>query len=280
MATLYIVATPIGNLKDITLRALETLNAVDKIAAEDTRVAKKLLTAHGIATPLISYHQHNAAQRDTLILTDLQQGKNIALITDAGTPLISDPGHSLVEQCRAQEYSVVPIPGASALTTALSVNSININRFSFEGFLPPKRAARLQRLQQLHCDSRALILYEAKHRIVDVLEDIRSVFGPDRTLMIARELTKMHEQVITDSVSNLLEMLANGAIPCKGEFVLLCQGDDGSALEQLEIERMRTMYEKISAVLSHKDAVALAQSLSKLPKNTLYKLASEYYSSD
>ena len=280
MATLYIVATPIGNLKDITLRALETLDAVAVIAAEDTRVAKKLLTAHNISTPLISYHQHNAAQRDPSILAGLQQGKNTALITDAGTPLISDPGHSLVEQCRTHGFDVVPIPGASAIITALCVNNINVNRFCFEGYLPPKRAARVHRLQQLRCDARGLILYEAKHRIVELLEDISSVFGPDRTVMIARELTKMHEQIVTDSVTELLVMLENGIIPCKGEFVVLCQGDDGSVLQTLEMERMRTLYTKVADVLSHKDAVALAQSLSTLPKNTLYKLASEYYPAD
>ncbi len=277
MAILYIVATPIGNLKDITLRALDTLNSVQLIAAEDTRVAKKLLTAHGISTPLIAYHQHNATKQDPVLLAGLEQGQDIALITDAGTPLISDPGHSLLEQCRIREISVIPVPGPSAIIAALSVNSINVNRFCFEGFLPPKHAARIQRLQQLRSESRGLVLYEAKHRIREVLQDIQSVFGPDRTLMIARELTKIHEQIVTDSVSNLLQSFDNGTIPCKGEFVIICQGDDGSALHQIEMQRMRKLFEKVSAVLSHKDAVSLAQSLSTLPKNALYKLATEFY---
>ena len=278
MATLYIVATPIGNLKDITLRALEILNSVDIIAAEDTRVAKKLLTAHGISVPLISYHQHNAQQQDAVILAGLDRGQNTALITDAGTPLVSDPGHSLVEQCRARSINVTPVPGASAITAALSINSIKVSRFCFEGFLPPKRAARVQRLQQLRCDTRGLILYEAKHRIVEVLEDIRTVFGPDRILMLARELTKVHEQVVTDTVDRLLEMLEAGTIPRKGEFVIVCQGDSGSASQQIEMERMRALFGKVSTLLSHKDAVELAQTLSSLPKNTLYKLANDFYS--
>ena len=278
MATLYIVATPIGNLKDITLRALETLEAVEIIAAEDTRVAKKLLNAHGISTPLTSYHQHNAVQRDQSILTSLSQGKDAALITDAGTPLISDPGHSLVERCRKEGVDVVPIPGASAIVTALSVNSINVTRFCFEGYLPPKQAARLRRLQQLRCDSRALVLYEAKHRIVEMLQDLQSVFGPDRTIMIARELTKIHEQIIVCPIEKILTMLTDGSIPCKGEFVIICQGDDGDVLQELEIERMRVLFTKVAKALSHKDAVALAQSLSTLSKNTLYTLATEYYS--
>ena len=277
MSTLYIVATPIGNLKDITLRALETLEAVEIIAAEDTRVAKKLLNAHGISTPLISYHQHNAAQRDQSILAGLRQGKDTALISDAGTPLISDPGHSLVESCRAEGFNVVPIPGVSAIITALSVNSINVTRFCFEGYLPPKQTARLHRLQQLRCDSRALILYEAKHRIVEMLQDVQAIFGPDRVIMIARELTKIHEQIITDSIADILVMLEDGSIPVKGEFVVICQGDDGEILHELEVQRMCLLFEKVAKVLSHKDAVELAQSLSTLPKNTLYKMASEYY---
>ena len=278
MATLYIVATPIGNLKDITLRALETLEAVEIIAAEDTRVAKKLLNAHGISTPLTSYHQHNTIQRDQSILASLSQGKNVALITDAGTPLISDPGHSLVERCHKEGIDVVPIPGASAIVTALSVNSINVTRFCFEGYLPPKQAARLHRLQQLRCDSRALVFYEAKHRIVEMLQDLQSVFGPNRIIMIARELTKIHEQIITRPIKEVLTMLADETIPSKGEFVVVCQADDGSELQKLEEERMRTLFMGVATVLSHKDAVTLAQNLSALPKNTLYTLAREYYS--
>ncbi|MDW3096299.1 MAG: 16S rRNA (cytidine(1402)-2'-O)-methyltransferase [Gammaproteobacteria bacterium] len=280
MGTLYIVATPIGNLKDITLRALETLQNVELVAAEDTRVAKKLFSAHGISTPLISYHQHNASQRDPQLLSDLEQGKDIALITDAGTPLVSDPGHSLVALCRGQGVEVVPIPGACASITAMSVNDFNITRFSFEGFLSPKRSARISRLQQLSFCEQATILYEAKHRILDVLEDVQSTFGPQRKLMIARELTKMHEQIASGEVRQILEQLNNETIPQKGEFVVVIQGADGSAQVDIDIQNMHLLFSKVAIVMSHKDAVTLAISLSNLPKNTLYDLASEYYSDD
>lgn len=280
MAILYIVATPIGNLKDITLRALETLQNVALVAAEDTRVAKKLFSAHGITTPLISYHQHNASQRDPQMLLELEQGKDIALITDAGTPLVSDPGHSLVAICRQQGVEVVPIPGACASIAALSVNDFNITRFSFEGFLPPKRSARLSRLQQLSFSEHATILYEAKHRIVALLEDVQSTFGPERKLMIARELTKMHEQIVSGEVQQLLAQLKNETIMLKGEFVVLINGADGSAQNDIDLQNMRLLFSKVVSVMSHRDAVSLAMSLTSLPKNTLYDLASEYYSSN
>ena len=280
MATLYIVATPIGNLKDITLRALETLQKVALVAAEDTRVAKKLFSAHGITTPLISYHQHNASQRDPQLLDEIEQDKDIALITDAGTPLVSDPGHSLVATCRQQGVEVVPIPGACASIAALSVNDFNITRFSFEGFLPPKRSARISRLEQLSLCEHATVLYEAKHRIVAVLEDVQSTFGPERKLMIARELTKMHEQIVSGEVQQILEQLNNEAIPLKGEFVVVIEGADGSAQNDIDLQNMRLLFSKVASVMSHRDAVSLAMSLTSLPKNTLYDLASEYYSSN
>ncbi len=280
MATLYIVATPIGNLKDITLRALETLENVVLVAAEDTRVAKKLLSAHGISTRLISYHQHNASQRDPQLLLEIEQGKDIALITDAGTPLVSDPGHSLVAICRQKGVEVVPIPGACASITALSVNNFNITRFSFEGFLPAKHSARISRLQQLSLCQYATVLYEAKHRIVAVLEDVQSTFGAERKLMIARELTKMHEQIISGEVQQLLEKIKDETIPLRGEFVVVIEGADGSAQNDIDLQNMRLLFSKVASVMSHRDAVSLATSLTSLPKNTLYDLASEYYSSN
>ena len=234
MAILYIVATPIGNLKDITLRALETLDSVDLIAAEDTRVAKKLLTAHGINKPVISYHQHNCAQRDPEILAKLKAGQNSALITDAGTPLVSDPGHSLVTLCRANGIRVVPVPGVSAAIASLSVNDFNASKFIFEGFLPPKKSARVQRLKKLSILDYLIILYEAKHRVIDLLEDVQSTFGPGRNIMVAREITKLHEQIISGTVEQIIEKFKDQTIPCKGEFVILLQGDDGSLSRQLE----------------------------------------------
>ncbi len=279
MATLYIVATPIGNLKDITIRALETLENVDIVASEDTRVAKKLFNAHGISTPLISYHQHNSQQRDKQILSDLQQGKDIALITDAGTPLVSDPGHSLVALCRQSNINVVPIPGACAAIAALSANDLQITRYCFEGFLPPKQSSRKQYLNELLASShRAIILYEAKHRIVEMLEDVLAVFGPHRRILIARELTKIHEQIISGTLQEIMEKFHDQTIPCKGEFVVIIQGDSGSAQHISDEQNMRLLFAKVAPVLSHKDAVELAKSLSGLSKNILYDLASEYYS--
>jgi 16S rRNA (cytidine1402-2'-O)-methyltransferase len=280
VAILYIVATPIGNLKDITLRALETLDSVDLIAAEDTRVAKKLLTAHGINKPVISYHQHNCAQRDPEILAKLKAGQNSALITDAGTPLVSDPGHSLVTLCRANGIRVVPVPGVSAAIASLSVNDFNASKFIFEGFLPPKKSARVQRLKKLSILDYLIILYEAKHRVIDLLEDVQSTFGPGRNIMVAREITKLHEQIISGTVEQIIEKFKDQTIPCKGEFVILLQGDDGSLSRQLEEDKIRMLFSKITPVMAHRDAVEIGMLMSTLQKNSLYSLASEYYDED
>ena len=277
MATLYIVATPIGNLKDITLRALETLSSVDIVAAEDTRVAKKLFSAHGITTPLISYYQHNVSQRDPELLSMLRQGKDIALITDAGTPLISDPGHTIVSLCRQHHIEIVPIPGACASITALSVNDLNITRYFFEGFLPPKHAARIQRLQKICTFPHAVIFYEAKHRIKSVLDDLQSVCGPERRVMVARELTKMHEQITSGKLIEVIKDFTQNNIPCKGEFVIVLESASENEQAKLEEQKMRILFSSVCSQMSHKDAVRLACELSDLPKNTLYEIASEYY---
>lgn len=277
MATLYVVATPIGNLKDITLRALETLATVSMVAAEDTRVAQKLLTSHGISTSLISYHQHNALARDAQILGYLNDGQDIALLTDAGTPLISDPGSSLVAKCRAEALEVVPIPGASAMITALSVSDLGVNRFCFEGFLPPKKAARCKRLQALYLEQRAIVCYEAKHRIVDLLEDIVSVFGSGRRVMLARELTKLYEQLVTDQASIILAKLNDGSIITKGEFVVIIEGQSVTEEQAEDLSRAHVLFDALQASVTHKDAVKLAQALFSLPKNQLYEIAQEYF---
>lgn len=277
MATLYIVATPIGNLKDITLRALETLAKVDIIAAEDTRVAQKLLAAHAITTTVVSYHQHNIEKRDPELLAALQQGKSIALITDAGTPLVSDPGHSIVSLCRQNHIEVVPIPGACAAVTALCTNDFNITRYFFEGFLPPKQSARLQRLQDVCFYSQAVIFYEAKHRIQAMLLDLQTVCGSERRIMLARELTKLHEQIVSGSVAEVIKQFSESTIPCKGEFVVIVEGASEDVQTDAEVEKMRQLFEQLAAMMSHKDVVKLACELSHLPKNTLYEIASEYY---
>ena len=166
---------------------------------------KSYLTTHGIDTPLISYHQHNTEKRDAEIISKLQQGHNVALITDAGTPLISDPGHSIVSLCRRNNIEVTPIPGPCAAVAALCVNNFNISRYFFEGFLPPKHAARIHRLQVLNHSPHAIIFYEAKHRIQAMLEDIQTVCGSERRIMIARELTKIHEQIVSGSVAQIIK---------------------------------------------------------------------------
>ena len=280
MATLYIVATPIGNLKDITLRAIEILRRVDLVAAEDSRVARKLFNAHAISTPIISYHQHNASQRDRQILAALNKGRQVALISDAGTPLISDPGHSIVALCFQHRFKVAPVPGASALIAALSVNGFNISRFCFEGFLPPKQAARLARLNELAGRPYASAVYEAKHRMGSLLADVLTAFGADRKIIIARELTKKHEQIICGDARALIDQWQAGTIPCQGEFVVILQGDDGRVKQQQEIDNVRLLFKKVAACLTHKDALELALKFSSLPKNTLYDLASEYYRDD
>ena len=277
MATLYIVATPIGNLKDITLRALETLAKVDIIAAEDTRMAKKLLHAHNLATPLISYHQHNAPQRDAELIAELQQGKKIALITDAGTPLISDPGHSIVSLCRKNHIQVIPIPGACAAVAALCVNDFSITRYFFEGFLPAKHSARIQRLQTVCVYPQAIIFYEAKHRILAMLNDLSDVCGSQRRVMIARELTKLHEQIVSGSLGEVIQQLEDDSIPTKGEFVIVLEGATQNKDTDAELEKMRILFNKVSVLMSRKDAVQLACLLSGLPKNMLYEVAGEYY---
>lgn len=277
MSILYIVATPIGNLKDITLRALETLRTVQLIIAEDTRVTKKLLLAHGIDQQLLSYHQHNSSQRDPQILDMLRAGTDIALVTDAGTPLLSDPGHSLVALCRQHDIKVVPIPGVSALTTAISVNDFNVTKFSFVGYLPAKQSARRQTLTELSASQQATILYETKHRIIDVLKDMRDIVGPDRLIMVARELTKLHEQIVSGSVQHILTQFEQQDIPNLGEYVILMMGDAGEHHRQCETARARDLFSVVCSVLTHKAAVELACSMTTLPKNLLYDLASEYY---
>lgn len=277
MATLYVIATPIGNLKDITLRALETLATVSIVAAEDTRVAQKLLMSHGISASLISYHQHNAAERDPQILEYLQEGQDVALLSDAGTPLISDPGSSLVAHCRTKAIDVVPIPGASAMITALSVSDLDVNRFCFEGFLPPRKAARCKRLQALYLEQRAIVCYEAKHRIVDLLEDIVEVFGLGRRVMLARELTKLYEQLITDEAHMILARLNDGSIVNKGEFVIIIEGQSMQVEQAQDLSRAHVLFDALQASVTHKDAVKLAQALFSLPKNQLYEIAQQYF---
>lgn len=220
--TLYLCATPIGNLDDITLRTLKLLETADVIAAEDTRNTLRLLNHFAIKTPMTSYHEHNKAGKGPVLLERLQNGENIALVTDAGMPGISDPGADLVRLCHAAGVPVTVAPGASAAVTALVLSGLDTRRFVFEGFLPPEKKERREILQTLEREHRTMVLYEAPHRLLDTLEELCSVFGAERPAAAARELTKKFEEVRRDTLGGHLVHFQENAP--KGEFVLVCAG--------------------------------------------------------
>ena len=228
------VATPIGNLEDITLRALRILREVDRIACEDTRQTRKLLDRHGISKPLVSYHEHNEQARAEELLGDLQAGKNIALVSDAGTPLIADPGYRLVAQARAAGVTVSPIPGPSALISALSASGLPTDSFFFGGFLPAKKIQRRKTLDEMKAYPATLVFYEAPHRIVETLNDIAEVLGP-RRVTIGRELTKIHEEFLTGDASGLHQLLSTRP-SMKGEITLMIAKGDLPATEAIPVE--------------------------------------------
>lgn len=219
--TLYVVATPLGNLEDITLRALRVLKEVDLVAAEDTRHSLKLLTHYGISKPMISYWSEREKAQSARITEELAAGRSVALISDAGTPGISDPGALLVKSALEHDIPVIAVPGPSALIAALSVAGLPTEEFSFIGFLPPKSAQRRKRLAELKHESRTLVFYEAPHRLIEALSDIRDVFG-DREAALAKELTKLHETVLRGALSALLDALQTAVIA--GEYVLIVAG--------------------------------------------------------
>lgn len=240
--TLYIVATPIGNLDDLSPRAQQILKAVDTIAAEDTRHSRYLLTQFGIQTSCISLHEHNEQARINYLLTQLKQGLSLAVISDAGTPLISDPGYRLVQAAREQGVKVVPIPGPCALVAALSVAGLPSDRFIFEGFLPAKNTAKQKQLAKLKDETRTVIFYEAPHRILDTISAMISIFGDGRQAVIARELTKTFETVYGGTLAAINQWLQSDPNQQKGEFVILLHGaeekenkDEGAALAILDI---------------------------------------------
>ena len=224
VGSLFVVATPIGNLADMTYRAVETLRAVDLVAAEDTRHSRKLLKEYAISTTLVAYHEHNEQKQTRYLMGKLLGGSDVALITDAGTPLISDPGYLLVSTARDQQVPVVPIPGCCAAIAALSVAAIPSDRFSFEGFLPSKPAARLARLRQLDQEPRTLIFYESAHRIKETLSDFARTFSPNRSITLAREITKQFETIKKGTLSQILKWVKDDPNQQKGEFVLVVEG--------------------------------------------------------
>jgi 16S rRNA (cytidine1402-2'-O)-methyltransferase len=266
--TLYVVATPIGNLADLSARAREVLGAVAAICAEDTRHTRALLTAHGIERPLLALHEHNEAEQAWKLVERLRAGDSLALVSDAGTPLVSDPGYRLVREARAAGLKVSPVPGACAAIAALSVAGIPSDRFCFEGFLPAKAAARRERLAALAREPRTLVFYESAHRIEEALADLVTVFGGEREAVLARELTKLFETVLGDTLAALAERVGGDADQRKGEFVLVVRGcpDDGSAA-LLEGQRL---YARLKEQLSPSQAAKLAAELSGAPRKALY----------
>ena len=268
---LYIVATPIGNLQDITQRALDTFAQVDLIAAEDTRHSGLLLSHYGIKKPFFALHDHNEQEKAHILVEKLKQGSHIALISDAGMPLISDPGFHLVRQCREAGIRVVPLPGACAAITALCASGIASDRFCFEGFLPAKSKARKDKLENIAEEDRTLIFYESTHRILDTLEDMQSVLGEERYIVLAREITKTWETITGNTIKNLREWLLEDPNRTKGEMVLIVEGKPKSDNnDEISPQAVKAL-ELIAEELPLKKAAAIVAELYGYKKNALYQ---------
>lgn len=273
---LYIVATPIGNLDDLSARAVSVLNSVDVVAAEDTRHSGRLLQHLGLSKRLIALHDHNERDRAGSLLQELEVGRSVALISDAGTPLISDPGYVLVREARSRGLKVSPIPGACALVAALSAAGLPTDRFLFVGFLPAKRSGRRAALEQQVRETATLVFYESPHRILDAVRDIAAVFGEEREIVLGRELTKTFETFYSGSVAEVLATLEADPYGTKGEFVVMIHGaepvaDDGSAAA-LDVDRLLKL---LLAELPVKKVAKLVAEFSGRPKNELYQRALE-----
>ena len=267
--TLYVVATPIGNLDDISPRACRVLDSVDLIAAEDTRRTRGLLSKFGIKTPTISCHDHNEARQIPGLLGRLHRGESVALVSDAGTPLLSDPGLLLVRAAHDAGVPVVSVPGPSALVAALSVGGESTDRFVFEGFLPRRTGPRRSRLERLARETATVVLYESVHRVRDTMADLLAQFGSDRRASIVRELTKLHESVHRGTLGTLAEQLG-GEIPLKGEFVLVVAGGDekiGSGDEEI-----LRVFGLVSVEVSNRTAVTLTAKILGVSRNRVYRL--------
>ena len=274
--TLYIIATPIGNLADISSRAIATLNTVDAIAAEDTRHSLRLLQHFNITTPLFALHEHNERDSAVRIIERLQAGQSLAIISDAGTPLISDPGYHVVKAAHAADINVCPIPGPCALIMALSVAGLPTDRFIFEGFLSAKSTARQLQLQALAKEPRTIVLYEAPHRIIDLLVDLITLFGPTREMVIARELSKTFETIKTGTTASIHDWVLSDKNQQKGEFVVLIKGFEN---EQATIsdEVLKILDILVAEKLPLKQAVSLCAKITDHSKNKLYQLALQRY---
>jgi len=266
--TLFIVATPIGNLEDLTPRARQTLAEVDLIAAEDTRHTGRLLSHLGIKTRVMALHDHNEEKAAAKVIQELVAGKSVALVSDAGTPLVSDPGYRLVKAAHQHSIDVSPIAGVSAVTAALSAAGLPTDRFCFEGFLPAKKAARVTALGKLANESRTLVFYESVHRIRETLQDLADVFGEDRPAFIGRELTKLHEQCVQETIGRLGEQVDDGTIVGKGEFVVVVAGTEQQAESSIDVDRLLL---DLVEFMPGKDAIAVTARATGGKRNTLYQ---------
>ncbi len=268
--TLYIVATPIGNLDDITLRAIDTLKRVDLIAAEDTRHSGLLLQHLGIKARLYSLHDHNEQEKAHVLIEKLQAGISIALISDAGTPLINDPGYHLVKACRENGIKVVPIPGACAAIAALSVAGLPSDKFIYEGFLPAKSKARQDSLASLITEPRTMIFYESTHRLLETLKDMQTIFGANKQIVLAKELTKTWETIVSFPVNELIDWLNQDASRQKGEFVLIVAGytESNKDIDPKAINTLKLLQKELPL----KKAAAITAEIYGLKKNQLYQI--------
>ncbi len=270
--TIYLVATPIGNLEDITLRALRILKEADLIACEDTRQTQKLLNHFGITTPTISYHEHNEAGRAKELVEQAQQGRNIAIVSDAGMPGISDPGYRVVLQALEHDIPVIPIPGASALVAGLAASGLPTDPFRFHGFLPAKQGQRRRSLEEIRLSSETEVFYEAPHRVAETLQDIVEVLGPARTVVIAREITKLHEEFLRGSAEEVLQQLQKKEV--RGEITLLI----GKATDEAKsvISATQTLGQRMAELISsqnleEKDALKLVAKERHISKSEAYR---------
>jgi 16S rRNA (cytidine1402-2'-O)-methyltransferase len=266
--TLFVVATPIGNLEDLSPRARQTLADVDLIAAEDTRHTGRLLSHFGVETRLLALHDHNEADRAETVVRELVAGRSVALVSDAGTPLISDPGYRLVKAAHEARINVSPIPGPSAMIAALSVAGLATDRFCFEGFLPAKKKGRRDALAELAHETRTMVFYESVHRMEDSVADMVDVFGGTRSVFLGREISKMHEQCISTTLGELSRQVMNNEITQKGELVIVVAGGDHVTSSSIDSDKLLS---ELAAILPKKEAARIVASATGEKRNALYQ---------